>query len=256
MGLAFVGDLLTKPSASPSMARMRVPIRVPARRAVLVLAGVALAGTYFARCGPRPRFLPLATSIDGPPPARAAGVLVFLHGLGGSIARVERIVKELRDDGLPSDVAIVVVEGPFSTGFGHSWGNTPEEQATSRARLRLRLHELLGESGPPPSRIVIAGFSQGAGVAIDTAVEEPRIGALASFSPCLSWLRGELPKRDDLRVLLAHGTRDARCSVEESRSLARVLDAAHKPAPYIEFDGEHTVPPEVVRALAAFATAP
>jgi phospholipase/carboxylesterase len=234
---------------------MRTPIRLSARRAALVFAALLLVGTYLARCGPRPQFLPLATLIDGPPPSRAAGVLVFLHGLGGSIARVEKIAKELRQAGLPGDVAIVLVEGPFSTGFGHSWGFTQEEQATSRVRLRSRIRELLGESGPPRSHVVIAGFSQGAGVAIDTAVEEPRIGALASFSPCLSWLRGELPKRDNLRVLLAHGTRDSRCPVEESRSIARMLDAAHKPAQYIEFDGEHTVPPEVVRALAAFAIA-
>jgi phospholipase/carboxylesterase len=68
-------------------------------------------------------------------------------------------------------------------------------------------------------------------------------------------LRGQLPKREDVRVLLAHGAHDARCPVEESRSLARVLESAHKPAQYIEFDGGHTVPPEVVRALAAFAVA-
>jgi hypothetical protein len=52
--------------------------------------------------------------------------------------------------------------------------------------------------------VVLAGFSQGAGVAIDTAVEE-------------------------------------------SRSLARVLDEAHRPAQYVEFDGPHTIPMVVVR---------
>ena len=65
----------------------------------------------------------------------------------------------------------------------------------------------------------------------------------------------ELPKRDDLRILLAHGNEDAHCPVEESRSLARVLEAAHKPAQTIEFDGGHVIPPEVVKKLAAFATA-
>lgn len=45
----------------------------------------------------------------------------------------------------------------------------------SRARLRPRLHELLGDGGPPPTRVVTAGFSQGAGFAIDMAVDEPRI---------------------------------------------------------------------------------
>lgn len=227
-----------------------------ALRAGIAVATVACAGALYLRLAPRAERLPLATAIDGPDPARAAGVLVYLHGLGGSIARARAVVGQLRRAGLPPDFAVVLIEGPFSHGFGQSWGHDAEEQATSRARLRARLHDLLGESGPPPGRVVIAGFSQGAGVAIDTAIEEPRIGALASFSPCLSWLRGELPKRDGLRILLAHGARDQRCPVEESRSLARVLDAAHRPSRYLEFDGGHDVPPEVIRALAAFANAP
>jgi phospholipase/carboxylesterase len=215
----------------------------------------AIAAIFYVRFGPRPVFMPLATRVDGPAPEHAAGVVVFLHGRGGSLARAGEMAKQLRDAGLPSDFAIVLVEGPYSTGLGHHWGDSVEEQATTRARLRARLRDLLGDGGPPPGRVTIAGFSQGAGVAIDMGVEEPRIGAVASFSPCLSMLRGELPKRHDLRVLLAHGRTDARCPVEESRSLARALEAAHEPAQYIEFDGPHTVPPEVVRALVAFATA-
>ncbi len=46
------------------------------------------------------------------------------------------------------------------------------------------------------------------------------------------------------------------CPVEESRSLARVLDAAHKDVQYMEFDDEHVVPAEVLSALVALATAP
>ncbi len=88
------------------------------------------------------------------------------------------------------------------------------------------------------------------------AVEEPRIGRVASLSPCWSALRGELPRREGLRVLLAHGAGDPVCPVEESRSLARALEAARRPAQYVEFEGGHAVPMEAVRALAAFATAP
>jgi dipeptidyl aminopeptidase/acylaminoacyl peptidase len=54
----------------------------------------------------------------------------------------------------------------------------------------------------------------------------------------------------------AHGTADTVCPVEESRSLARALDEARKPARYVEYDGPHTIPMEVVHALAAFATDP
>jgi len=101
---------------------------------------------------------------------------------------------------------------------------------------------------------VLAGFSQGAGVAGDVAVEEPRLGALASLSPCGFWLRRELPQRAGLRVFLAHGNHDAVCPVSESRSLAAMLRDAHVPVQYLEFDGEHTVPNEVIRALVAFAS--
>jgi hypothetical protein len=45
------------------------------------------------------------------------------------------------------------------------------------------------------------------------------------------------------------------CPIEESRSLARALDAAHKPVQLLEFDGPHVIPPQVVHALATFATA-
>jgi predicted esterase len=101
--------------------------------------------------------------------------------------------------------------------------------------------------------VVIAGFSQGATLALDTAAEEPRIGAVASFSPCYSENRGQLPSRD-LRFLLAHGTRDPDCPVEESRSLAKVLRSVNKPVRYIEFDGKHEMPSEVIEALVEFAT--
>jgi phospholipase/carboxylesterase len=222
-------------------------------RTVLAIGAAALLAWRFAS---RPASLPLATRVDGPLPADAAGVVVFLHGRSGGLKAGERMVSALREVGLPGNIAIVLVEGPYHTWFGHQWGETAAQQADSRRRIRERLRELLGDRGPPRERVFIAGFSQGAGVAIDTAVEEPRIGGVASFSPCLSFLRGELPNRRDLRVLLAHGAADTVCPVEESRSLARILEDAHKPAQYVEFNGPHTVPIEVVRALATFATAP
>jgi dipeptidyl aminopeptidase/acylaminoacyl peptidase len=55
-------------------------------------------------------------------------------------------------------------------------------------------------------------------------------------------------------VLLAHGSSDQRCPVEESRSLARALAAANKPAQNIEFDGGHVVPDEVLRAFVRFVS--
>jgi len=220
-----------------------------------VIAAAAVALTAYMRLCPLSTSLPLETAIDGPAPATAAGVLVFLHGRGGSIARSADLVKRLRAAGLPADLSIVLLEGPLPTPFGHLWGDNATDQATSRARVRSRLAELLGAHGPPPGRVLLVGFSQGAGIAGDIASEEPRVGALASVSPCGFWLRDQLPKRTNLRVLLAHGKRDPVCPVNESRSLTTVLQHARVPVQYLEFDGEHHVPTEVVRAIVAFATA-
>ena len=225
------------------------------RRALWRLAmGVGLVGWVIVY-GPQPAFLPLASEVDGPPLARATRVLVFLHGRGSSIRQTRPLLRRLRNAGLAADVSIVLFQAPGSTGFGHSWGDGAADQASSRARVRKRLHELLAESGSTHARVVVAGFSQGAGLAIDLAVEEPRISALASLSPCSSWLRGKLPERKDLRVMLAHGSQDERCRVEESRSLRRVLEHAKRDARYVEFDGGHVVPNQVVSALAAFTNA-
>jgi phospholipase/carboxylesterase len=220
-------------------------------RGLGALTAVAL---LYLQFGPRPTFLPLRTCIDGPALADAADIVIFLHGRNRNLAYAQRMVTQMREAGLPATVAIVLVEAPYTTGLGHHWGYTAEAQATARARLRARLTDLIGEGASHRGRITIAGFSQGAGIAIDTTVEDPRVSGLASFSPCLSLLRGDLPKREGIRILLAHGNSDTTCPVEESRSLARVLEAAHRPARYIEFEGGHTVPPEVVKAFVDFVT--
>jgi predicted esterase len=221
------------------------------RRVALAIAAAALAVALYHRLVPRPSELPLATIVDGPPPAGASGAIVYLHGLGQSNRRAHAMVGRLRDAGLPASYSVVLLEAPFGTWFGQSWGASAEEQAESRARIRTRLRELLGDDDPP--RLVIAGFSQGAGMAIDVAAEEHRVSALASFAPCFSWLRGELPKRDGLDILLAHGTRDERCPVTESRSLAGALEQAGKSPRYIELDVQHEVPDEAVAALVDLA---
>jgi phospholipase/carboxylesterase len=218
------------------------------------LVVVVLAGMVYRRFSEHPSFLPLATIIDEVAPNRLTALIVFLHGRGGGLGRGQALAKQLRQAGLPSNVSVMSVEGPYATWLGHQWGDTPEQQAVSRARLRALLEEVVGERRSPPARVVVAGFSQGAGLALDVAVEERQIAAVASFSPCASVLRGELPKRQGLRTLLVHGRADTVCPVEESRSLSRVLEAARQPVQYLEFDGGHFIPDEAIGRLVSLAT--
>jgi predicted esterase len=237
-------------------AAARSAARFLRRHVMLALLLAVAVGLIVHRYAKRPRSRPLATWTDGPAPSRAAGVLFFFHGRGRGIGeRTRSVVRALREAGLQSNVSVVLVEGPFSTWFGDSWGDGSEGFAESRARVRESMRELLGDHATA-AWVVVAGFSQGAAIAADVAVEEPTVDAMASLSPCFMVLRGQLPKRKGLRVLLAHGTRDEICPVVESRSLAPVLEAAQVPVQYVEFDGGHLIPPEVVRALAALATPP
>ena len=88
-----------------------------------------------------------------------------------------------------------------------------------------------------------------------SAPQKPLRALLAEFS-WETWpiVFGELSKRDDLRVLLAHGAGDAVCPVEESRSIARTLDEAHRPAQYVEFDGPHRIMPPIVSEAVEWVT--
>ncbi len=223
----------------------------PLRRVALTVGLVVLGALGYFHFRPRPLDQPLATEINGPLPSGAARVLVFLHGVGGDLGTGEKMAEQLRAAGLPAEVSIVLLEGPYQRLKGHHWGQSDEEQASSRARIRARLTELLDPHPGAPVWLVMSGFSQGAGVAADLAAEDHRIGAMASFSPCAMRLRGDLPKRSGLRVLLAHGRSDEACPVNESRSLADVLRKAEVQVEYLEFDGGHTVPDNVLKALVA-----
>ena len=217
------------------------------------LASFALASAIIAVAAAMPfaaraQALALATVVDGPRPRDAEGVIVFLHGLGRGTEQGGDFARRLRAAGLPPGVSVVVVRAPYRFNlFGFSWGDDAEERAHSRARLRATIEALHARK-----RIVLAGFSQGAGMALDTAAEEPLVAGVASLAPCASDNRGVLPQRD-LRFLLAHGARDPVCPVEESRSLAKVLEAAGRPVRYIEFHGRHEMPRDVIEAIVAFA---
>ncbi|MBK9001895.1 MAG: alpha/beta fold hydrolase [Myxococcales bacterium] len=222
---------------------------------MLILLAAWLLGTCYARCGERPAFLALRTEQDGPAPSRAGAAIFFLHGYGGSIGDVRWLRKQLRAAGVGDDVSIVLVDGPYSSGLGRSWGDRADQTAVSVERVRALLADQLPEGSLPPARVVIAGFSQGAGIAAEVAAVEPRVGGLASLSSCGFRAREALAKRQDLRSLIAHGSRDSLCSVGQSRALVAELERAGSQVKYVEFDDNHVIPPQVIAALAEWVGA-
>lgn len=213
-----------------------------------VLLASVLLGTCYSRCGERPSFLALRTDVDGPSLSSARKVLVFLHGYGGSIGSMDWLPGALRKAKLPDDVAVVLVEAPYSAGFGRTWGDDAAQEAKSIERLRALLESSVFDR-VPPGAVVVAGFSQGAGVAADLAAEENRVETVASLSACRFRAKSALLERKSLHMLLAHGKQDSVCSVGQSRQLADELRSAGHDVRFVEFAGDHTIPDEVIDAL-------
>ncbi len=166
-----------------------------------------------------------AIEIETAPNPDAA--VVWMHGLGADGHDFEPIVPELR---LPAATRIRFVFPhaplrPVTINQGHvmrAWydiralaGVRREDEAGVRQSAR-QIEALLGrerQRGIAPSRIVIAGFSQGGAMALHVGLRHPDrlagILALSCYLPLASVLDSELsPANRDVPIFWAHGLHD------------------------------------------------
>jgi phospholipase/carboxylesterase len=124
---------------------------------------------------------------------------------------------------------------PCALGFGYQWFPLDPERPAARpegiARARLALSGFLDtlwqRTGLAPAATILAGFSQGAMMALDVglALPEAPLG-LIGFSGALidpGVLRAERPRPP---VCLVHGTADSVVPVRASEDAAAALEAA------------------------------
>ncbi len=213
---------------------------------------LVLLGLWATKCGHRPGLLPLATDVDGPPPARASSVLFMLHGHGGDIGSTEWIRPELRQRGVGADVSLVMVDGPFSEGTGRSWGVEASEREESLRRVRALLAETRRDN--PGALVVVAGFSRGADLALRVAANAPEVGAVVAFAPCDPEDVPRLAERADVATTLVHATNDRICGVRASQGVSSALRAAGRTVALVEHAADHTIPPTGLDALARVLT--
>ena len=133
---------------------------------------------------------------------------------------------------------------------------TPDGLALARRQLRISLEALYQRSGLGPGQVVLGGFSQGAMLCTDTTLraEEAPAGLciLSGTLLCASEWQRLAPMRQGLRVFQSHGRQDPLLPFELAQTLHRLLDDAGLETRMQTFDGEHTIPNEVVRTLAHF----
>jgi phospholipase/carboxylesterase len=172
----------------------------------------------------------------GPDPAAA---VIWLHGLGADGHDFEPVVPELE---LEQPVRFVFPHAPvrpvtINQGMRmRAWydifqfGGGPEDAAGIRDSQKI-LEGLIAEEtrrGLTPKQIVLAGFSQGGAIVLQTGLRHPErlagILALSTYVPLASTLEAEAsPANRDIPIFTAHGEFDDLIPIRRAEASRELL---------------------------------
>lgn len=204
----------------------------------------------------------------GPQPAAS---IIWLHGLGADGHDFEPIVPELDLPGLPA-VRFVFPHAPYrpvTVNGGHvmrAWydiaidGRGFHQDETQIRDSEQALRSLIArerDRGIDSRSIVLAGFSQGAAIALHTGLRYPEplagIMALSMPVPLPERIASELnPANARVPVFLAHGTHDPVVPYPMGEYGRRLLEQAGLPVEWHSYPMEHTVSREEIAHIRAW----
>jgi phospholipase/carboxylesterase len=198
--------------------------------------------------------------------------VIWLHGLGADGHDFEPIVPEL---GLRIPVRFVFPHAPVRPvtinggmamrawydilGFDRQAAEDAEGIRTSAAAVTKLIDRELAR-GMASDRIVLAGFSQGGAVALQTALREPRplagVLALSTYLPLAATLAAERSAANaGVPIFMAHGTADAVLPLTLAESSRRTLEALGYEVEWHAYPMPHSVCMEEVSAIGAWLAA-
>jgi phospholipase/carboxylesterase len=192
--------------------------------------------------------------------------VIWLHGLGADGHDFEPIVPELE---LPKPVRFVFPHAPvrpvtINNGMRmRAWydifqfGGGPEDEEGIRASQKLVEELIAAEKG---KKIVLAGFSQGGAIVLQTAFRHPErlagVMALSTYLPLAAKLAAERNKANhDLPIFMAHGNYDDIIPIDRARRSREILEGLGYPVTWKEYPMPHSVcAPEIADISAFLAT--
>ena len=178
-------------------------------------------------------------------PERPAALVLMLHGAGGNARGGLDPLRTLADD------ASLVLVAPDSR--GRTWDLLLGGYGDDVAFIDRVLEWAFDHLAIDPGRVAVEGFSDGASYALSIGMTNGDLFThVMAFSPGFAAPEAQ---EGSPRLFISHGVHDRVLPIEAcSRRLRRMLERAGYDLLYREFDGPHTVPPEIVReALAWFA---
>ncbi len=171
-------------------------------------------------------------------PEQPAPLALMLHGAGGAAARTLDPLRDLADA-----VGLILVV-PDSR--GRTWDRLLGAYGPDIAFIDRALQQVFERYAVDPARVAIGGFSDGASYALSVGLANGDLCThVIAFSPGFM----SPPRQQGRpRLFISHGVADTILPIERcSRRLVPTLRGAGYDLHYHEFDGPHTVPPEIAR---------
>jgi phospholipase/carboxylesterase len=191
--------------------------------------------------------------------------VIWLHGLGADGHDFEPIVPELA---VAQPLRFIFPHAPvrpvtINQGMRmRAWydifqfGGGAEDEAGIRESQRL-VEDLIKQQPLPSNRIVLAGFSQGGAVVLQTALRhrEPLAGvlALSTYLPLSATLEAERSAANrGLPIFMAHGQYDDIIPLARAEQSRRMLEKLGYPVEWHAYAMPHSLCPQEIEDICAF----
>lgn len=197
---------------------------------------------------------------SGRPDRDEMPLVVVMHGRGADANDLAGIAPMI--DG-PAGYRFVFPNAPNAweaapgMTFGFTWFDGLPPDANSLRSARKRLGEFLDAAlkrfPTPAGKVLLAGFSQGALMALEVGLRRDDIAGIVAMSGALDERDlPELSSRKERRLLIIHGTLDEMINVNMARRARRVLESHGLDPEYHEFPMGHQVTQESMAVVGEF----
>lgn len=180
-------------------------------------------------------------------PERPAPLVLMLHGAGGDAEGSLKIIRKLADS---FEMILLAVDSRRQT-----WDVIINEYGPDITFIDRALAQTFSRYAIDPSRLAIAGFSDGASYALSVGITNGDL-----FTHVLAFSPGFMAPTHQVgepRLFISHGQHDNILNIDRcSRRIVPMLQGVGYEVLYQEFDGSHTVPgPIAQKALEWFREA-
>jgi predicted esterase len=168
---------------------------------------------------------------------RSAPLVLLLHGAGGHARQGLHLLRSL------ADATGLILLAPASR--ERTWDLLVSRRyGPDAAMIDRALEHVFSRYAVDPERLAIGGFSDGASYALSLGLTNGDLFThVLAFSPGFMAPAGQIGSP---RIFVSHGTRDGVLPIDVcSRRIVPQLKGAGYDVRYREFDGGHTISPEI-----------